>query len=329
LVERSHGKAEVPSSNLGDGSTRTTIKICSFCFMDIQILSQKFCDYSTYIKGYTKDTIKGYKFVVKFFCQIEKVQEIEEVNDDNIRHFFYHGRTERNWSSATFITYHKSLIVFFRWCVTEKYLEKNPIDDIETPRLEKKLPSKLTKQDAMKLLEFVYNYPYSNNFVRCRNYAMFATFIFAGLRRQELLNLKFTDIDIENFSIFVRQGKGSKDRVIPICHTLAEIYKKYLSQRKSQNKTCPEFFASYNRNMGFTEHGLKHLVEDFKKESGIKFGVHKLRHTFATLMLEGGCDIYSLSKMMGHSDIKTTTIYLAASAEHLRSQIVKHPLNNI
>ena len=66
-----------------------------------------------------------------------------------------------------------------------------------------------------------------------------------------------------------------------------------------------------------------------RKSSGIIFSVHKLRHTFATLMLEGGCDIYSLSKMMGHSDIKTTTIYLAASAEHLRSQMTKHPLNDL
>ena len=63
-----------------------------------------------------------------------------------------------------------------------------------------------------------------------------------------------------------------------------------------------------------------------KSTSGVKFTIHGLRHTFATLMIEGGCDIYSLSKMMGHSDIKTTTIYLSASVEHLRDQMKKHPL---
>jgi site-specific recombinase XerD len=71
------------------------------------------------------------------------------------------------------------------------------------------------------------------------------------------------------------------------------------------------------------------LVIQMCKASKIKFTIHKLRHTFATLMLEGGCDIYSLSKMMGHTDIKTTTIYLAASAEHLRGQMMKHPLNDL
>lgn len=78
--------------------------------------------------------------------------------------------------------------------------------------------------------------------------------------------------------------------------------------------------------MGFTEHGMKGLVEKIVKVSD-KFNLHKLRHTFATLMLKGGCEIFSLPKMMGHSDIKITTIYLAASAQHLREQILKHPLN--
>jgi site-specific recombinase XerD len=129
-------------------------------------------------------------------------------------------------------------------------------------------------------------------------------------------------------SIFIRQGKGNKDRVLPVSFRLAEILKKYLVERQRLKKTCPEFFSSLNRNIGFTESGIKRLVESITEASGIKFTIHKLRHTFATLMLEGGCDIYSLSRMMGHSDIKTTTIYLAASAEHLRSQITKHPLND-
>ena len=71
---------------------------------------------------------------------------------------------------------------------------------------------------------------------------------------------------------------------------------------------------------------MRRLVFLLRHVSGFKFTVHKLRHTFATLMLEGGCDIFSLSKMMGHSDIKTTTIYLSASIEHLRAQMVKHPM---
>lgn len=193
----------------------------------------------------------------------------------------------------------------------------------------KKLPPKLTKQTTLKLLEIVHNYPYEYKFLRYRNHAIFATFVFAGLRKQELLNLKFADVDIENLTIFIRQGKGGKDRIVPINFTLAEILRRYCDERKRLHKTNPEFFSSLRGNIGFTDNGLKKLVEQIRIASGIVFTVHKLRHTFATLMLEGGCDIYSLSKMMGHSDIKTTTIYLAASAEHLRAQMIKHPLLSI
>lgn len=300
---------------------------CNAFFMSIQILSQKFFDYSKYIKGYSKPTIARYRQVINYFCNFAKISEIDEVTEENTRNLFYFGRTTLNWSPNTFICYHKSLMVFFRYCMTEGVMTANPIEKIEVPKLERKLPSKLTKQDALRILEVVDNYPYQSNFLRFRNYAIFATFIMSGIRKQELLNLKYTDVDIENLSIFIRQGKGNKDRIIPINYRLAEALKKYLEVRKKAYKTCPEFFTSYTYDMRFGESGIKRLVENIVKTTGIKFTIHKLRHTFATLMLEGGCDIYSLSKMMGHSDIKTTTIYLAASVHHLREQILKHPLN--
>lgn len=290
-------------------------------------LLRRFCDYSIYIRGYSKDTIRRYTQTTKLYMNTMQVTEIEEVTAENVRSFFFHGRATKGWSANSFVTFHKSLAVFFRWCVQEGVMKDNPTDDIEIPKLEKKLPPKLTKQDAMKVLEIVCNFPYKYKFLRYRNHAIFATFIMAGLRKKELLNLKLTDVDLENMSIFVRQGKGSKDRVVPICSKLAESLERYLEERKRLRKTCAEFFVSLNRNMGFTEDGLKHLLDDVKVASRMKFSVHKLRHTFATLMLEGGCDIFSLSRMMGHSDIKTTTIYLSASAEHLRAQIAKHPLN--
>lgn len=295
--------------------------------MDIQILLEKFCEYCISIKGYSKDTIRRYKYVVQFYYRFTGISEIESVTDANVRGLFYAGRTQRNWSVNTYIVYHKSLLVFFRWCVKEGYMKTNPIIDIEIPKLEKRLPPKLTKQTTMRLLEVVYNYPYPHKFLRYRNHAMFSMFVFAGLRKQELLHLKYADVDLENLTIFIRLGKGGKDRIIPISFTLAQSLKKYVEERKKLNKSNPEFFSSLHGNMGFTENGMKKLVDQLRTSSGIVFSIHKLRHTFATLMLEGGCDIYSLSKMMGHSDIKTTTIYLAASAEHLRSQMIKHPLN--
>lgn len=296
--------------------------------MDLQILTLRFYEYAKTFNGYTKDTIRRYESVLEFFMSQAQVSELEHVTPETVRSFFFLGRTQRGWSSQTFCTYHKTLMAFFKWCVRQGYRIDNPAQSIEPPKIEKRLPKKLTKQQAFYLLEVTENYPYRLPFARFRNHAMFATFIYAGLRKQELLNLKFGDVDLENLTLYVRQGKGSKDRMIPIPHALADILKRYIAQRQRFKRTCPNLFTGLRANIPFGYHGLRLLVRAIRNASGIKFNVHMLRHTFATLMLEGGCDIYSLSRMMGHSDIKTTTIYLSATVEHLRGQINKHPLNN-
>lgn len=297
--------------------------------MDINILASEFYEHSFVMRGYSKATVRRYKHVIGFFIRFSGNTTIEQVTTDQARSLFFYGRTQRQWKPSTYLVFYNSLKVFFRWCRERKLLDFDPMADIELPRQEKRLPSKLNRQDALRLLEVVYNYPYELQFLRCRNHAIYATFIFAGLRKQEVLNLKLTDVDLDNLTLFVRQGKGAKDRVVPITYPLAHSMKRYLVERRRFRKTCPEFFTSSNRNLGFTTKGLNNLTRQIRVASGIVFSVHKLRHTFATLMLEGGCDIYSLSRMMGHSDLKTTTIYFSASAEHLRSQISKHPLNNL
>lgn len=300
--------------------------------MDIQILCEQFCDYSLVIKGHSKASIPNYKYAVNGYVRYTGINNLNDVTVTNMKEFFYTGRTERNWSVNTFISNYKSLRIFFKWCVKEGYISFNPLLEIEKPKKEYKIPTRLRKEDAFKLLELAYNYPYAEHkaeFIRARNHAIFSMFIFAGLRKKELHSLKYADVDIEGLTIFIRHGKGGKDRIIPISYTLAQSLKRYISQRKKHNKTCPEFFASSNGNVGYTQNGLHRLIKIMKHGLNVEFSAHKLRHTFATLMIEGGCDIYSLSKMMGHSDIKTTTIYLSATTEHLKGQIKKHPLNDL
>jgi len=225
-------------------------------------------------------TIKRYADAIHLLSRIAAITTIDQVSEENLRAFFYGGRIERKWSVNTYMMYHKSLLVFFRWCVKQGYMATNPIVEIEVPKLEKRLPPKLTKQDALHLLELVYNYPYDYKFLRYRNHAIFSMFIFAGLRKQELINLKYTDIDVDNLSIFVRQGKGNRDRIIPMSFTLAQSLKKYQDERKRLGKTNPEFFSSLRANVGFTENGLKKLVEQIRPAFGTYFSIHKLRQIF-------------------------------------------------
>jgi integrase len=161
--------------------------------MDLQILSREFCEYSVSIKGYTKKTITRYKQVIGFYGRHAGITTIHEVTPENVRSLFFYGRTQRQWTPNTFLHYHKTLEVFFRWCIKQGYMQNNPVEDIEVPKLEKKLPSKLTKQDSLRLLEVVYNYPYDHMFLRYRNHAIFSMLIHAGLRKNELLHLMFTD----------------------------------------------------------------------------------------------------------------------------------------
>lgn len=295
--------------------------------MDILTLRQQFCEYSIYIRGYSPATIQRYRMTIHILHRWAKIDDLARYTAPLLEEFFFHGRQSQQWSPSTFATYHRSLLVFFRWCVERGHMTANPVEGIELPKIPKTLPRKLTQQQALRLLEVVQGHPYQSSFQRIRNHAIFATFLHAGLRRQELLRLRVVDVDVENRSIFVRQGKGAKDRIVPMSGTLGGILARYLPERQRRRMTCPEFFVSTYRNTGLTEDVLKRLVRMTTAASGISFTVHTLRHTFATLMLEGGCDIFSLSKMMGHSDIKTTTIYLAASSAHLRAQMVKHPLN--
>ena len=150
--------------------------------------------------------------------------------------------------------------------------------------------------------------------------------MYSGVRYQELMNLKLNDVDFTHKVITVSQGKGAKDRMIPLCDALEGYLFPYLQERSQLNPYSIYFFVSKLNHGKMSDNVIKRLFEKLQKKSKLKFYPHMLRHTFATLMLEGGCDIFSLSKMMGHSDIKTTAIYLTATVKHLQGQMRKHPL---
>lgn len=293
----------------------------------IRTLANQFYEYSKDIKCHSKVTIDRTRNSISLLCQFLEGPEIQDVTNESIRRFFHYGRGERKWQASTFRCNYKCLKVFFDWCVKMRYFSESPMGDIELPRLGKKLPRSLKQQDAERLLEIVYNYPFSSRFLRTRNHAFFATAIFAGLRKSELLNLKYADVDLENKTLLVRQGKGNKDRYIPFHFSLAESLKRYNDERRRLKKTCPEFFCSMYRNGRFTDTGVRRLVDMMRRELGAYFSLHWLRHTFGTLMSEGGVDVFRISAFMGHESINTTKGYLSATAETLRADIRKHPMD--
>ncbi len=294
---------------------------------EILRLHERFCQHSLVFKGNTPRTIYWFKTDIKWFLKYSiGVETIEQLTRERIETWIMNGKLERNWSPQTIKLRLQSMSSFLKWCVLQDYIPENPCDKIPKPKLPKTIPRHLTADQAERLMDWTRNYPYEYKFEKKRAVAIMGTFLYTGIRKAELMNLKMEDVDLVEKSLYVRNGKCAKDRLIPLHATLVIYMLDYLKDRKRLKKGSPYFFTALRQDSKMGDPVIKRLFEKIQKKSKIKFYPHLLRHTFATLMLEGGCNLYALSRMMGHSDIKTTTIYLAATKAHLDDQIGKHPL---
>ena len=294
---------------------------------EIEKQHRRFLEYSNVFKGNTSNTMRGFKCNFSVFQHDVKKTSMEGLNRQTIEGWIIAGKLERNWTAKTIRNKLQWMSLFIDWGIGQGFLEKNFVKDIPRPRLPKQLPKSLSQNEAEKLMEWASHFPYLYKFDRSRGYAIIATFLLTGIRKGELYNLKINDVDFDSHRLLIVCGKGQKDRMIPMNSKLKEVMQLYLKERKRLKKESPYFFCAMRQDSQMGDKVVARLFEKIKERCKMHIYPHLLRHTFATLMLEGGCDIYSLSKMMGHSDIKTTTIYLSASVAHLQEQIVKHPLN--
>jgi site-specific recombinase XerD len=270
-----------------------------------------------------------YKETLRYFLKDTQIQSVKQIDQALIEDYVVRGKIDRNWTAKTIRTRVSALKLFFDWCIRKKIIETNPAVEIEMPKLRSRVPEHLTKDQASELLMWTRNYRYSYKFERLRAIAIISLLIFSGVRAQELLNLNVEDVRLDDRSLFIRCGKGGKDRLIPMDFALVETLRTYLKDRDRLKRKHPRFFLTLQSDQPMTYKSLQLLVQKLRKASGIYFYAHMLRHTFATLMLEGGADIFAISKMLGHSDIKTTMIYLTATTAHLQSEVKKHPLSSI
>lgn len=293
---------------------------------NITDIHARFCQHSLAFKGNTPRTIYWFQTDFRMFLKYKPITELKELTQEAIEDWILYGKLERNWKAHTIRKRLQSMGIFLKWCVLQGYITENPCDRIPLPRLPKQIPKHLTAEEAENLMAWTRNFPFVYKFDKKRAIAILGTFLYTGIRKAELVNLKMEDVNLKERTLYVRDGKCMKDRMIPIHSKLMIYLEDYLKERKRLNKCCPYFFTAMRQDSKMGDPVVKRLINKISKKSGIKFYPHLLRHTFATLMLEGGCNIYALSRMMGHSDIKTTTIYLAATKTHLESQIEKHSL---
>lgn len=216
---------------------------------------------------------------------------------------------------------------WFKWLARQDLILTNPASDLELPRLEKRLPkSILNEREA----ETILSVPDVHTELGLRDRAILETLYSTGIRRMELVNLKVQDIDCERGTLIVRQGKGKKDRMIPIGSRAVKWIEKYSSDVR------PEFICGRDEGVLFlsrygdaiSTNNLTTLVGGYVEQSriGKKGACHLFRHSMATLMLENGADIRFIQAMLGHVSLNTTEMYTQVSIKKLKEvHSLTHP----
>lgn len=219
-----------------------------------------------------------------------------------------------------------ALRAFCRFLIREDAIESNPILNIASPKLNKKLPHFLTKAEMKALLQL----PDTNTTEGLQDFVILALFYATGMRVSEVANLKLENLRFEQ-NVFRITGKGNKTRLAPMGADLKKHLQKYLNRRQSEEKLALEFndyiFVNDNKEQ-YSRVQIASVVRKYIKQVANieKAHPHALRHTFATHLLNEGADIMSVKELLGHASLNTTQIYTHVSAEHLKKIYKKaHP----
>jgi integrase/recombinase XerD len=235
------------------------------------------------------------------------------------------GNERAPCSPATISRKTACLRSFYRHLRREELIDVDPTATVDAPAKSRKLPQVLSYAEVTKLLESASG----GDPIELRDRALLELMYGCGLRASEAVGLELTDIDLRR--AFVRpHGKGSKERIVPLGSAAAAAVNRYLrSGRPELVGTKPErkLFVNF-RGGPLTRQGLYKIIQRHAKAAGLegKMSPHTLRHTFATHLLSGGCDLRSVQEMLGHADVSTTQLYTHLSTERIRDVYFKaHP----
>jgi integrase/recombinase XerD len=206
---------------------------------------------------------------------------------------------------------------FHRHLRRQGLIEDDPTAKLRAPRHGRRLPKVLSRDEVARLLE----QPVGSEPAALRDRALLEVMYACGLRASEAIGLEVTDVDVEA-GVLRARGKGSKERLVPIGSTATRALALYLARGRPRlvgDRYEAKLFVN-QRGGGLTRQGLYKIVQRYAKAAGLesRMSPHTLRHTFATHLLAGGCDLRSLQEMLGHADVATTQLYTHLSADRLK-----------
>lgn len=257
------------------------------------------------LRGFTKQTAKMYILYNKQFLKKYQINPTDTTEDD-IKLFLTDKLIDENLNTKS-ISLIKSALLFYY----NELLNKN--FNIKTPKIKKTSPVVLTKEEVTILFNSINNFQHK---------LILKLYYASGLRLSEAVILKKKDIDFNENILWVRDGKGGKDRMTILSKTLSKELKEF-SKYKEKN----DFIFTNKKNEPLNPRTIQFAMEKAKLKSNINkdIHVHTLRHTFATHLLEAGVDIRKIQELLGHSDLSTTQIYTTVSNKELKK--IKSPLD--
>jgi integrase/recombinase XerD len=276
---------------------------------------ERFLYYLTVEKGLSSNTLEAYKRdLQKFNAYLETTgKSITDFKRSDLVSFITYLRNSGN-QSATLARNIAALRGLCKFMLMEGIIEEDPVENLSTPKGWKRVPKILGIEDISTLLQK----PQGER-LSLRDKAILEIIYSCGLRASEVVNMKTGDINFEAGFITV-QGKGSKERVVPVNETALMTLKLYIEELRPsllKKKTSPYLFLRKG-GKPMTRQRLWQLIKIYSKELSIKISPHTLRHCFASHLLDGGADLRALQKMLGHTDISTTQIYTKVTPERLK-----------
>ena len=261
------------------------------------------------LRGFTPATVRAYMVHNQHFLSFIK-KDPEQIEEGDIKLYLAHLIAERQNKPASVNLVLSSLRFFY-----ETILKKKIFTDITPPKIEKKLPTVLTKEEMKSLLDASKN----------KKHRLLLEFLYAsGMRVSECVRIKVDDLDLQEKMGRVVAGKGRKDRHIILSDTLITSLQDYL---KAQKKESEYIFSGQKGHLSVRT--AQRIVNNTAKNAGIKRRVfaHALRSSFATHLLEAGTDIRIIQELLGHADLSTTQRYTHVSTQQLKK--IKSPLDNL
>lgn len=288
----------------------------------------KFIEYLKYQRNYSDFTCNNYKKDLNEYNSFILSNKINYKNMDyNEAKEYVIYLNKKNDAKSTISRKLSSLRTFYKYLVLNNKVESNPFLLVSSPKKEKRIPKFINYNN----MEEILNVPNIKTKEGQRERVILEVLYASGVRVSELVNIKLKDIDFSNKNILIF-GKGSKERLVSFGDYALEYINLYLKEGRNLllDGVKSDYLIVGKKSEKLTTRRVEQIIDDIIKRTSIKLNItpHMFRHTFATHLLDNGCDLLVVQELLGHASLSSTEIYTHVSNEHLREVYLKcHPRN--